>query len=314
MPAPLSANRPGFGPPRQANATVFAPEITSSTTFAAPTIVEPFASCSSVIPRGLVHAPHSHTWPPLSMNSRCSSASTGKPGWAIPSVPPSVPSQTASIVQSTTASCPAAAAMFAATNGNVARSASSLPCVQLKISLSLISSSPFHAHQEASVARSLDRTNNVAHHPGERRQVLLRRRIPRAHHEHVADRDLLHAPAELAGEAVGASENARVEAVHAVGLRDGDRPEARAQQVDRCDACVRADVEHQVLLDHLPSVGIIKTEAVDDRLAPLDLSGARGRDLERVGIAEPTSEPADRGVGVGLGHEPARDEHPEPNV
>src|SRR5438270_407528 len=199
---------------RQANATVFAPEITSSTTFAAPTIVEPLVSCSSVIPRGLVHAPHSHTWPPLSMNSRCSSASTGKPGCAISAVPPSVPSHTDSIVQSTTASCPAAAAMFAATNGNVARSASSLPCVQLKISLSLISSSPFHAHQEASVAPRLGRTNNVAHHPSKRRQVLLRCGIPSAHHEHVADRDLLHAPAELAGQAVGAPQIARVEVVH----------------------------------------------------------------------------------------------------
>src|SRR5438445_7987818 len=206
------------------------------------------------------------------MNSRYSSASTGNPGWALPSVPPSVPTHTASIVQSTIDSCPAVAAMFAATKGSVARSGSSLPCVQLKISLSLISSSPFHAYQEAPVARRLDRTNNVAHHPSERRQVLLRRWIPRAHHEHVADRDLLHAPAELAGEAVGASEKARVEAVHAVGLRDGDRPEARAQQVDRCDTCVQADVEHQVLLDHLPSVGIVNTEAISDRRAPLDLS------------------------------------------
>src|SRR5947207_3892047 len=176
------------------------------------------------------------------MNSRYRSASTGNPGCAMPSVPPSVPTHTASIVQSTIDSCPAVAAMFAATKGSVARSGSSPPWVQLKISLSLISSSPFHAHQEASVARRLDRTNKVAHHPSERRQVLLRRRIPRAHHEHVADRDLLHAPAELAGEAVGASESARVETVHAIGLSDGDRPEARAQQVDHCDTCVRADV------------------------------------------------------------------------
>src|SRR2546428_10010721 len=157
------------------------------------------------------------------MNSRYSSASTGNPGCAMPSVPSSVPTHTASIVQSTIDSCPAAAAMFAATNGSVARSGSSLPCVQLKISLSLISSSPFHAHQEASVARRLDRTNNVAHHPSKRRQVLLRRRIPRAHHEHLADRDLLHAPAELAGKAVGAPQIARVEVVHVRGLRDGDR-------------------------------------------------------------------------------------------
>src|SRR5437870_8537376 len=209
------------------------------------------------------------------MNSRYSSASPGNPGCAMPSVPPSVPTHTASIVQSTIDSCPAVAAMFAATKGSVARSGSSLPWVQLKISLSLISSSPFHAHQEASVVRSLDRTDNVAHHPSKRRQVLLRRRIPRAHREHVADRDLLHPPAELAGEAVGAPEISRVEVMDPVRLRDGDRPEARAEQVDRCDPCVRADVEHQVLLDHLPSVGIVKTEAVGDRRAPLDLPRAR---------------------------------------
>jgi hypothetical protein len=48
-----------------ANATVFAPTMTSSTTLAAPTIVAPLLTCPSVIPRGLVHAPHSQTWPPL---------------------------------------------------------------------------------------------------------------------------------------------------------------------------------------------------------------------------------------------------------
>src|SRR5438132_9718604 len=156
------------------------------------------------------------------MNSRYSSASTGNPGCAMPSVPPSVPTHTASIVQSTIDSCPAVAAMFATTKGKVALSGSSLPCVQLKISLSLISSSPFHAHQKASVARSLDRTNNVAHHPSERREVLLRRRIPRAHHEHVADRDLLHPPTELPGEAVGAPEISRVDVMDPVRLGDRD--------------------------------------------------------------------------------------------
>src|SRR5439155_26692353 len=128
--------------------------------------------------------------------SRYRSASAGNPCWAIPFVPPSVPSHTASIVQSTIDSCPAAAAMFAATNGSVARSGSSLPYVQLKISLSLTSSSPFHTPQKASVARCLDRTNNVTHHPSKRRKILLRRRIPRAHDEHVANRDLLHVLAE----------------------------------------------------------------------------------------------------------------------
>src|SRR5256714_14562653 len=220
------------------------------------------------------------------MNSRYRSASTGNPGCAMPSVPPSVPTHTASIVQSTIDPCPAVAAMFAATKGSVARSGSSLPCVQLKISLSLISSSPFHTHLEASVAGRLDRTNDVAHHPSERRQVLLRRRIPRAHHEHVADRDLLHAPAELAGEAVGAPPIARVEVVLAALLTDGNGPEAGTQQVDGHDPSVIADVEHEVLLDHLPSVGVVKAETVRDRRAPFDLFGARGLDLERIGTTE----------------------------
>src|SRR6266566_1671042 len=130
----------------------------------------------------------------------------------MPSVPPSVPSHTASIVQSTMASCPAVAAIFAATNGSVARSGFSLPYVQLKISLSLISSSPFDAHQEASVPRRLDRTNNVTHHPSQRRQVFLRCRIACAHYEKVPDRYLLHLPAELSGQAVGAPEVACIEA------------------------------------------------------------------------------------------------------
>src|SRR5512135_85874 len=234
--------------------------MTSSTTLAAPTMAEPFPRCSSVIPRGLVHAPHSHTWPPLSTNSRYSSASTGSPGCAIPSVPPSVPSHTASIVQSTIASWPAAAAMFAATNGNVARSGFSLPEVQLKISLSLISSSPFHTHQEAPVTRCLDRTNDMTHHPSQRREVLFRRRITRAHHEHVAHRDLLHVSAELAGKAVGAPSVAGVEAVGAAGLAHRDRTETGAEQVDRRDPSVGVDVQHQMLFDRLPAVRIVQAE------------------------------------------------------
>ena len=95
-----------------------------------------------MIPRGLVQAPHSQTCPPLSMNSEYRSAKTGSPSYTIPLAPPSVPNQTASIVQSTTASCPAVAATFAATKGSVARSGSSLPCEQLKISFSLISLAP----------------------------------------------------------------------------------------------------------------------------------------------------------------------------
>src|SRR6478672_1194494 len=143
---PIAATKPALkalsAASSQAKATVFAPAAISSTTLAAPTMVAPLPTCSSVIPRGFVHEPHSHTAPPLPTNSEYSSLRTGSPCWAIPSAPPSVPSQTASIVQSTTASWPAVAAMFAATNGSVARSGSSLPYVQLKISLSLIVLAP----------------------------------------------------------------------------------------------------------------------------------------------------------------------------
>src|SRR5437764_1237318 len=186
----------------------------------------------------------------------------------MPSVPPAVPSHTASIVQSTMASCPAVAAIFAATNGNVARSGFSLPYVQLKISLSLISSSPFDTHQEASVRR-LDRTNNVTHHPSQRRQVFLRRRIARAHDEQVPNRYLLHVTAELSRQAVGAAEVACIEPMHVAGITDGDRSKARAKQVDRFDAAIGAHIEHEMLLDRLPSIGIVQTEAIHDRCATL---------------------------------------------
>ena len=51
--------------PYYAKLVVLAPEAISSTTFAAPTIVAPRVSCPSVIPRGFVQAPHSHTFPPF---------------------------------------------------------------------------------------------------------------------------------------------------------------------------------------------------------------------------------------------------------
>src|SRR5207248_10836030 len=92
-----------------ANATVLAPPTTSSTTLAAPTIVTPWASCSSVMPRGLVQAPQSQTFPLLATNWLIKSQSFGRPAASTPSVPPVVPSRTASIVHSTIASWPAAA-------------------------------------------------------------------------------------------------------------------------------------------------------------------------------------------------------------
>ena len=53
----------------QAKATVLAPFVISSTTLAAPTMVVPLVTMSSVIARGLVQAPQSQTWPPLSTYS-----------------------------------------------------------------------------------------------------------------------------------------------------------------------------------------------------------------------------------------------------
>ena len=105
-------------------------------------MLTPGASWSSVIPRGLAQAPQSQTRPSLATNSAMRSPRHGRPAAATPSPPPRQPRRTASIVQRTTASLPAVAAMLAATNGSVARSGSSLPQVQLKISFSLMSVSP----------------------------------------------------------------------------------------------------------------------------------------------------------------------------
>lgn len=64
---------PAFGPSdtgaHQAKATVRAPRVISSTTFAAPTIFAPGARSPSPMLRGFVHAPQSHTSPPFAMNS-----------------------------------------------------------------------------------------------------------------------------------------------------------------------------------------------------------------------------------------------------
>src|ERR1043166_6654685 len=141
--------------------------------------------------------------------------------------------------------------MFAATNGSVARSGESFPYVQLKISFSLISTSPFHCNQEAAVAGRLDRTNNVAHQSSQRWQVFLRGRITSDDHQHLADRYLLHLPAELACEAIRAPHLPGMEVVNARPVVRGDRPEAGAQQVDPLDAPLVVHVEHEMLLDRL---------------------------------------------------------------
>jgi len=94
------------------------------------------------MPRGLAQAPQSHTLPWLAMNSVMRSSSFGSPLASTLSLPPLHPRRTASIVQGTIASCPAVAAMLAATKGSVARSGSSRPQVQVKINFSFISVSP----------------------------------------------------------------------------------------------------------------------------------------------------------------------------
>ena len=121
-------------------------------------------------------------------------------------------------------------------------------------------------------------------------------------------------PLKVLGETVGASEVARVEAVHAIRPIGDERAEARAEQVDRLHASVGVHVEHQVLLDQPPPVGVVKAETIGHRRAPFDLSSARCLDVEPVGVGEPSDEPADGAIGMCFGHEPARQKHPEPNA
>ena len=75
------------GRERYANATERAPRTISSSTLAAPTILAPLVSCSSVMLRGLTQAPHSQTSPPLPTNSASRSLSAGRPGELTPSAP-----------------------------------------------------------------------------------------------------------------------------------------------------------------------------------------------------------------------------------
>src|SRR5439155_14269280 len=98
--AAIIAGRPL--PRRHANETAFAPFTISSTTTAAPTMLAPCAHFVSSIPRGFVHALQSHTCPPAPTNSSYRVFSGGSPVAATPSVPPGVPSHTASTVQTTT--------------------------------------------------------------------------------------------------------------------------------------------------------------------------------------------------------------------
>ncbi len=58
---------------------------------AAPTMVTPGAVSASVIPRGLVQAPHSQTLPPLAVNSAIKSGRGVDPFETTPSAPPFVP-------------------------------------------------------------------------------------------------------------------------------------------------------------------------------------------------------------------------------
>jgi hypothetical protein len=116
--------------------------------------------------------------------------------------------------------------------------------------------------------------NSMAHQAGQRWQILFRRRVARGYDQHLADWDLLHVPAELSGKTVSAPEVSGVEAVHAGRVARRDRAETGAEQVDSCHASL-GHVEHQVLLDQLPSVGIVESEAIGQRRAPFDLVCAR---------------------------------------
>jgi hypothetical protein len=81
----------------------------ASTIVAVPTIVTPAAVSPSDIPLGFVQAPPSQILPPLARNSAIKSARGVRPFETTPSAPPLVPSHTASMVQTTVDSIPAAA-------------------------------------------------------------------------------------------------------------------------------------------------------------------------------------------------------------
>src|SRR5439155_16651719 len=123
------------------------------------------------------------------------------------SVPPAVPSHTPSIVSRTTASSPATAAVFAAPNGSIARSGSSLAWVQVNSSFSDIASPlprPLDDYRQGAVVQLLLGDDPMSHHPRERREVLLSGGIAYDEFDGGAHLEGLHVPAELHGYVVAA--------------------------------------------------------------------------------------------------------------
>src|SRR5262245_44508672 len=137
------------------------------------------------MPRGRVHTPHIQTSPPLSTTFANSWGSEGRPSISNPSVPPSVPSQTPSIVQRTAVGSPASADVLAAANATIARSGSSRPWLHTKIIRSLTKRPPvvggspraLDADQQRTVLLWLGREDALTEHPAEGRRVLLGRRL-----------------------------------------------------------------------------------------------------------------------------------------
>src|SRR5213592_663164 len=229
----------------------------------------------------------------------------------MPSVPPSVPTHTASIVQSTIDSCPAVAAMFAATKGSVARSGSSLPCEQLKISFSLISLAL--CDQEPPVIERLDRTNRIAQQPCQRGQLLLRGRIPGRHHKRVTHRDAPDPAPELLGQPIRAAQLARVEVVNVPGRGFDRRSEPRTHEVDPLKPSIGGVAEGQ-LFDDRPASLVMQTEPIADPEAVGHVFRTAPLDLECVGLLEPASELIrDRGRAAQLA-KAARQQPTEPDI
>ena len=211
------------------------------------------------MPRGLVHAPHSQTWPPWP-RSRDRDRRARKPGGRDAGGAPSVPSQTASIVQRTTASCPAVAATFAATNGSVARSGSSLPCVQLKISLSVIVLrstviQDVRRHRSRPMTRGCRGAAPATAGPPARQGRGRRRRGSRPPRSDGLGR-------ETRPQARPATECSGVVAMNASRPRQRDRTKARAQQVDPLDQ-LGTEVAEEMLLDAARTVPLIKVDPID---------------------------------------------------
>src|SRR5688572_15655888 len=94
-------------------------------------------------------------------------------------------------------------------NGSVARSGSSAPCVQLKISFSDIAT--LQCDNESPVGERLFGQDTVAKHAGHRRDVGLGRGVTNRDHQPLAYRDCVDALSQLLCETVAAPALAGVE-------------------------------------------------------------------------------------------------------